>query len=265
MSRSQNLLCSAHALARQAGRILLSYYHIAEPGDDRAASRAERASKAFLVEHLGRLTPDIPVGTGAGRSRWSLCPLGGRNEFTAQTGQFTVELALVRDGAPVLGVVVAPARSRSYLGAVGHGAFQADGQAAPVPIRTHYTDPSRLTLAGGRGSAGRGLSTVLSRLYMAGVRVTMEPLSSSLAVCRVAEGVADLAPLLTPTQECDTAAAQAILVAAGGCVTGLDRRRLAYDEAGRRNPPAVAAGDPEFDWSRFLAPSPPLPAQAWMV
>ena len=258
------LLGPACSLADGAGRLVLGHYARAALGDAGAAIEAERASRAFLTERLHRFTPDIPVCPGrtafgdvpnTRRQYWCVGPLGGGGEFANQTGQFTVDLALIRDGAPVLGVVVAPAWGRSYWGAPGHGAFRADGQAPPVPIRARYTDPARLTVAARRGANESPLSPIILRLYLAGVHVALEQLGSSLTVCRVAEGAADLVSLPSATRECETAAAQAVLVAAGGRVTDLAGVRLTYDKAGLRNPPAVAAGDPELDWTRFVAPS----------
>ena len=267
------LLGPARSLVDAAGRLVLGHYARAEQGDVGAAVEAERASRAFLTERLRQFTPAIPVCSGrpsfgdassTRRQYWCLGPLGGGEEFADRTGQFTVDLALIRGGAPVLGVVVAPVRGRSYWGAPGHGAFRDDGRASPTPIRVRYTDPARLTVAARWGGGGRGLSPMVLRLYLAGVRVALEQLGSSLAFCRVAEGAADLASLPTSTPECDTAAAQAILVAAGGRVTDVAGRRLAYDKVGLRNPPAVAAGDPEFDWTRFVVPpAPTCPAPTW--
>jgi 3'(2'), 5'-bisphosphate nucleotidase len=151
-------------------------------------------------------------------------PLDGTREFVKRNGEFTVNIALVVEHEPVLGVVSAPARGLLYWGAAGLGAFSRHRGAAERPIKVSPPqDPLRVV--GSRSHVSPDTAAYLARLRPH----VMTGIGSSLKFCLVAEGKADLYPRFGPTSEWDTAAGQALLEAAGGQVTRLDGHRLRYN------------------------------------
>ena len=224
--------------------------------DDSPLTRADRAAHEILAARLGALTPAIPMLSeeadashpravrGAWREYWLVDPLDGTKEFISRNGEFTVNVALVREHRPVLGVVAAPALGVTYYAAEGVGAFRrADGAAAePIHVRAAAEPP---VIVGSRSHRGDSLDAVLAKLGPHELR----PMGSALKFCLVAEGLADFYPRLGPTSEWDTAAAQAVLETAGGAVTTLDGRPLRYNERDTLlNPHFIAFGDGHRGW-----------------
>ena len=192
-------------------------------------TQADRASHALITTQLSRLTPDIPVvseesaesaavSRAADEWRWLVDPLDGTKEFIKQTGQFTVNIALVHRGYPVLGVVYVPVSDMTYAGVNSDDQTAAWMQLASgrrQPIHTRRADPQHLTVVASRDHAGPVVEAFLKRLEGAEIA----NLGSSLKFCLVAEGKADFYPRVVPTMQWDTAAAQAIVEAAGGHLT----------------------------------------------
>ena len=224
--------------------------------DESPITRADRAAHDILAAQLALLAPEIPVlseeaeeshafaARRAWRELWLVDPLDGTREFIGRNGEFTVNVALVRDHEPVLGVVAAPALGLSYYAARGFGAFCSDGKAGPRPIRSRAAaDP--LVVVGSRSHRGDSLDGLLARLGPHELR----PMGSALKFCLVAEGAADFYPRLGPTSEWDTAAAQAVLEVAGGAVTTLDGAPLRYNARDTLlNPHFIAYGDRARNW-----------------
>jgi 3'(2'), 5'-bisphosphate nucleotidase len=151
-------------------------------------------------------------------------PLDGTREFVKRNGEFTVNVALVVEHEPLLGVVAAPAQGLTYWGAAGVGAFNILKGGARR--RIHTVAPQRpLRVVGSRSHASSETAAYLQRL---GPHV-VAPVGSSLKFCLLAEGKAELYPRFGPTSEWDTAAGQAVLEAAGGHVTRMDGHRLRYN------------------------------------
>lgn len=264
-----SLLTAVRAIAEDAGRLILEHYarpfEVEYKADDSPLTIADSGSHALIVARLAELTPDIPVlseegepeaADRAGWTRfWCIDPLDGTKEFVKRTGEFTVNIALVEAGRPVLGVVHVPALDRTYSAVVGQGAWRADAGGAPSPIRTRAADPRRLTVVASRDHAGPEVAAMVDAMRAAGVGVELTSMGSALKFCLVAEGAADFYPRTGPTMEWDTAAAQAVVEAAGGAVKTLDGRPLGYNKASLRNPPIVTAGDPGLDWRRFVQSS----------
>jgi len=224
--------------------------------DDSPITRADRAAHEILAARLESLTPDIPVLSEEAEDAhsfdvrrdwnqlWLVEPLDGTREFIGRNGEFTVNVALVRNHEPVLGVVAAPALGLTYFAARGHGAFCSEGKAAPRPIHTRpAADP--LVVVGSRSHRGDSLDGLLAKLGPHELR----PTGSALKFCLVAEGSADFYPRLGLTSEWDTAAAQAVLEVAGGAVTNLDGTPLRYNQRDTLlNPHFIAFGDPTRNW-----------------
>ncbi|MBM4195541.1 MAG: 3'(2'),5'-bisphosphate nucleotidase CysQ [Gammaproteobacteria bacterium] len=260
----QSLLPAVLDTARAAGRAILAVYgsdFAIETKDDRSPlTAADRAAHDVIQRELEALTPGVPVwseesagippGERAGWTRfWLVDPLDGTKEFIKRNGEFTVNIALVEGTQPVLGVVHVPVQGRDYFGARGHGSWRQDRDGSALPIRVRRPAAAVPRVVGSRSHGGDSLTAFLAALG-AHELVSM---GSSLKFCLVATGEADLYPRLGPTSAWDTAAAQAVVEAAGGAVTDLDGKPLRYNQGSAvLNPHFLVYGDPERDWHRYL-------------
>jgi 3'(2'), 5'-bisphosphate nucleotidase len=251
------------ALAQRAGDAILEVYagqfEVAAKEDSSPLTQADLRSHHIIHEGLRALTPHIPVlseegGEVAFEQRrgwdrfWLVDPLDGTKEFVSRNGEFTVNIALIEQGAPVLGVVLAPVKDTLYYGAFGLGAHRRrDGRLERINVRTPAASPLRIV--GSRSHRGDSLERLLPRL----APYEFVAVGSSIKFCLVAEGSADFSPRFGPTSEWDTAAAQAILEAAGGAVVQVDGAPLRYNtKAALLNPHFLAFGDRSRDWVRSL-------------
>ena len=215
---------------------------------------------ARLLNGLHALTPDWPVLSEESaridfseRAHWSrywlVDPLDGTREFLSRNGEFTVNIALVEGHEPVLGVVYAPARDLLYYGIPGVGAFRVHGDepATPIVVQRHAASPVRIV--GSRSHRGDSLDRLLSQVGPH----ELIAVGSSLKLCMVAEGSADLYPRLGATSEWDTAAAHAVVLAAGGFVTDTAGSPLTYNSRPELlNPHFLVFADRERQWQRLL-------------
>ena len=240
-------------IARAAGAAIMAVYgtdfSVRDKSDASPVTEADVRAEALILAGLRELAPDVPVvaeeAAAAGQiplvgSRfWLVDPLDGTKEFIGRNGEFTVNIALVEGGVPVLGVVLAPALGRLYAGALGGGAFVEDDQRRR-PIRCRSVPPAGLTVVGSRS---HGDEAALSA-FLAGRKVaSVASAGSSLKLCMVAAGEADLYPRLGRTMEWDIAAGHAVLLAAGGGVADLSGAALTYGKPGFENPHFVASGE----------------------
>jgi 3'(2'), 5'-bisphosphate nucleotidase len=224
----------------RAGAAILRVYDdanfaVQRKEDNSPLTLADLESQRVILQGLAEVTPDIPVLSEESaqapwserqtwRELWVVDPLDGTREFVKRNGEFTVNIALVQDHEPTLGLVAAPALGLLYWGAAGVGAFSHHRGAARLPIHTSPShDPLRVV-----GSRSHASAATTEYLATVGPHV-LKGIGSSLKFCLVAEGNADLYPRFGPTSEWDTAAGQAILEAAGGQVTRLDGHRLRYN------------------------------------
>lgn len=257
----ETLLPGVLDVARAAGRAISEIYARADlkvetKADQSPLTAADRAAHEVIAAGLARLSPDIPLWSEESAAIdwdtrrhwpefWLVDPLDGTREFIKRNGEFTVNIALVRGHAPVLGVIHAPVLKRDYYGYTGGGAFRSDGGRPGEPIRVRSPALPPVRVAGSRSHRGSSLDDILANLG----DHTLVSMGSSLKFCLVAEGEADFYPRLGPTSEWDTAAAQAVVEAAGGAVLDLQGQPLRYNT--RRdvlNPFFIARGDPERDW-----------------
>lgn len=233
------LLDEVGGLARRAGEAILSTRRVPadveEKADGSPVTRADRAAEEVLVEGLGALEPGLAIVSeegdvegavrAAGAAYWLVDPLDGTKEFIKGLPEYTVNVALVEAGVPVLGVIQAPAVDRLYLAARGQGARRIDSQGV-ARIETRSVDRPRSAVVS-RSHFSPGTERLLARL---GILETTSR-GSSLKMCAVAEGAADVYPRLGPTRLWDTAAGAAIAAAAGCAVVDLSGRPLRYDVA----------------------------------
>ena len=240
------------AIARSAGDVVLEVYGAAftvhEKADGSPVTEADERAESRILTGLAALTPHVPVVSEEAHSRgrvphidgrfWLADPLDGTREFIDRTGEFTVNIALIEDGEPSLGVVLAPASRRLFGGARGVGAFaELDGKRRSISCRRPPADG--LTVVSSRSHGDLAALTA----FLAGRRVASSAYAgSSLKFCLVAAGEADLYPRLGRTMEWDTAAGHAVLAAAGGRVARLDGEELTYAKPDFSNPHFVAMG-----------------------
>jgi 3'(2'), 5'-bisphosphate nucleotidase len=258
-----NRLEAVRAIAVAAGRRILAIYErgftVTHKDDRSPLTEADRAAHELIGARLAALTPGIPVlseeSAAAGyaeRARWPrfwlVDPLDGTKEFINRNGEFTVNIAFIDGQAPVLGVVHVPVAQVTYSACRGAGAFRSVGAAAPAPIAARRYAGGKAVVVASRSHAGPYIEAFCASLG-AHDAVSM---GSSLKFCLVAEGVADVYPRLGPTMEWDTAAAQCLVECAGGRVTDLHGRALAYNKPSLRNPWFLATGAGDYDWGRHL-------------
>lgn len=254
---SEDLLEAVTQLADTAGTAILGVYHGAgaiastEKADGSPVTAADAAAEALIVAGLRRLTPEVPVvaeeafeagavpDVAAASAFWLVDPLDGTREFLNRNGEFTVNIGLIEDGAPVLGVVTAPAKGWVYAGARGLGAaFKPMAEpAAAIAARTMPADGAVVVASRSHGDPDR-LEAFLSAYTVAEER----KIGSSLKLCLLAQGVADLYPRFGRTMEWDVAAGHAVLAAAGGAVELEDGTPLTYGKPGFDQPGFIAYG-----------------------
>ena len=260
---SAALLDSVLAIAQDAGHAILTVYNtdftVDTKADDSPLTQADLAAHRIIVQGLRALDDQIPVLSEEGsdadhqdRRAWSrfwlVDPLDGTKEFVNRNGEFTVNIALIEDGVPTLGVVHAPALGTSYLAAQGIGAFRddADGRRA---IHTRSA-PEQPAFVVSRSHRDEALAALLQRLPPHEAVST----GSSLKFCLVAEGTADLYPRTGPTSEWDTGAGQCVAEVAGARVATLpDMQPMRYNARDTLlNPGFVVIGDRNAHWVPVL-------------
>lgn len=252
-SQREAWLAALVRITRDAGDLILDIYKtdfaVRGKGDQSPVTEADERAEALIVPALQALAPGVPivaeeaVAGGAvpevGRLFWLVDPLDGTKEFISRNGEFTVNIALVADGVPVLGVVLAPALGRLYAGDRDRGAWMEDAQGRR-PIQVRAVPEAGLTVVASRS---HGDATALDA-FLAGRQVAaLANAGSSLKLCLVASGEADLYPRLGRTMEWDIAAGHAVLLAAGGAVRDLSGQTLRYGKPGFDNPHFVAGGE----------------------
>lgn len=261
----------------KAGERVLEIYaqdfDVETKADDSPLTQADMASHRALVALLGRLTPHIPILSeeseaipfGTRRqwsSYWLIDPLDGTKEFIKKNGEFTLNVALIENGVPIFGVVHAPVLGTTWWGDADSGAFKitVDGEQA-IRVRALPSADERPWMIVGSRSHGAESFEAFCASLPRHERVSM---GSSLKLCLVAEGAADLYPRLAPTCEWDTAAAQAVVTAAGGEV--LDARTLrplrCNQQESTLNPFFIVCGQRDELWERALGSALGVPLEA---
>lgn len=233
--RVNALLTSIHEIALDAGQAIMERYHsdvnVQEKADSSPVTEADLAANDVIIGRLSELTPDIPILSEESaltpwqeRQHWDrfwlVDPLDGTKEFLRRNGEFTVNIALIENGKPVLSVVYAPALEKSWL---------ADGKSAWVVAKSGKEQikarPATIpTVVGSRSHPSPDMAAYLENLG----ECKMTSVGSSLKFCLVAEGRAQHYPRLGPTMMWDTAAGQCVAESAGAAVTQLDGSDLNY-------------------------------------
>ena len=252
------------AIARTAGRAILKVYEgdfaVETKQDNSPLTAADLAAHRAIVDGLRVLTPPIPIlseeaaeqADWAERRQWGrywlVDPLDGTREFVKRNGEFTVNIALIEQHRPVLGVVYAPVLDELFWAWRGGHAFSTTSQMKDVQLRTRRRG-APLLVAGSRSHADARTLAALDKLGPH----ELKPLGSSLKFCRAAQAQVDLYIRYGLTSEWDTAAGQCVLEQAGGGVTDLAGAPLRYNtKASLLNPDFIAFGDASVDWAGLV-------------
>ena len=259
------------AISRSAGREIMQVYatnfNVEKKSDNSPLTQADLSANQIIVSSLRELTPTVPVLSEESatvgfeiRSRWQrywlIDPLDGTREFVKRNGEFTVNIALIDYGRPVLGVVYAPVTGLVYFATDNDGAYKQFGTEAALRIHTKILNLKQPVLAISRSHTDQRTQNFITRLELAcNTHAELIPMGSSLKICMVAEGLADVYPRLGPTSEWDTAAAHCILHEAGGNIVDILGEKLRYNaKSSLLNPFFFAQGEPNFHWEQFLDP-----------
>jgi 3'(2'), 5'-bisphosphate nucleotidase len=219
--------------------------------DGSPVTAADEAAEAIISDGLKRLAPAVPVISEeraarerpkpiAGGSYFLVDPLDGTREFIAGRDEYTINIALMTDGVPLLGIICAPALGIFWRGVVGRGADRILDTDVPTPTRTRPRPQSEAVVMVSRSHLEARTKSYVDGLP--GAKLVQS--GSSIKFCRLAEGSADLYPRLAPTHDWDIAAGHAILKAAGGSVTAPDGTPLVYGTDDLLIPAFLAWGDP---------------------
>lgn len=219
--------------------VYISDFEVYGKADQSPVTEADRRGEEVIENALKKIAPTIPVVGEEAKSEgkcpdisggtfWLVDPLDGTKEFIRKGSDFTVNIGLIQNGTPILGLVLAPAMNKLYWGIVGEGAWEADVEGSSITskraISTRKSDPKNLVIVASKSHRSPELEEWLQHFPEA----ENVSIGSSLKLCLVATGEADLYPRLGPTCEWDTAAAHAVLLAAGGHVEDADGTPLTY-------------------------------------
>jgi len=248
-----------------------SEYDVKAKADESPLTAADLASHQYIVEKLQALNTSVPILSeesdnipfserAVWKQYWLSDPLDGTKEFIEKNPEFTVNIALIQEHKPVLGVVVVPPTAQCYAGGIGLGAkYRQTKQSAWQDIKSRVLNQNgpvaraELTVVASRRHGQSALTELFERLSAQFAELEVKNIGSSLKICLCAEGSADLYPRLAPTSEWDTAAAQAILEASGGCVVDASGALLRYNtKESLLNPHFFALGDATFNWKPLL-------------
>lgn len=271
---NDNQLDTLLRIAKTAGNAILSVYQragdidVTIKDDNSPLTEADRDAHEIIIAELKRFTPSIPIlseesdGTSVDErlswSRyWLVDPLDGTKEFIKRNGEFTVNIALINNGAPELGIVHVPVTNISYLGKTGVGAWKvaATGEADAISITNFDLNPGQVRIVASRSHSGDLLDQLINTMEAELGKAEVVSMGSSLKICLLAEGKADIYPRLAPTSEWDTAAAHAVLAAAGGDIVDTEFQALRYNQKeSMLNPHFIAISDISYDWQFILLP-----------
>ena len=241
-------------IAKAAGAAIMGVYdgdHAVEYKEDKSPlTAADKAAHRIIVAGLEELTPDVPILSEEGRDIpyevrknwscfWLVDPLDGTKEFIKRNGEFTVNIALIERQKPVLGVVYVPVTDTLYWGGQELGAWRQEGHGPAETIRVREPDLAKgLTVVMSRSHPSPELEEYLKTIQAANAI----SVGSSLKLCAVAEGRADLYPRLGPTMEWDTGAGHAVVEGAGGTVQTPEGTSLTYNKEDLLNPYFIVKG-----------------------
>lgn len=253
------------SLSRQASVKILEIYDrdfkVDFKDDESPLTEADIASHRCLIGGIKDLALSFPIISEEAvelvtfeqrkiwPTYWLIDPLDGTKEFIKRNGEFTVNVALIHEHKPILGVVYVPVKDQCYFASLELGAFKQVGNETPIPIKVREHVVGKINVVGSRSHKTGGLADFVERLG----EYNLISMGSSLKLCLVAEGVADVYPRIGPTSEWDTAAAHCVVEQAGGSVTDIDGNRLLYNtKESFLNPHFLVFGDRSINWAAYV-------------
>lgn len=265
-------LTSLLKIAREAGAEILSIYSrvddykVAYKADNSPITEADRRANSLITRALSQLSYGLPILSEesekipfcerqAWRDYWLVDPLDGTREFIKRNGEFTVNVGLIRNGLPEVGVVHVPVSGVTYLGKRGAGAWRVESDDSVKEIKASRLNPSyeRVRIAASRSHKNDSLENLIQNISVKFKDTEVVSMGSSLKICLLAEGEADLYPRLSPTSEWDTGAAHAVLLASGGEIFDKTFQPLKYNQKEELlNPHFYAVADKNFKWEKLL-------------
>ncbi|MGE3919628.1 MAG: 3'(2'),5'-bisphosphate nucleotidase CysQ [Gammaproteobacteria bacterium] len=262
----KTILPSTIDLAKNAGQAILSLYNQEQPilvelkADASPVTQADRDAHQIIKVGLEQITKGIPILSEEAdeisfsireqwEKYWLIDPLDGTKEFIHRTDDFTVNIALIENHVPILGVVYAPVFDLCYYASYTHGAYKQEGTNETQRIHVRKCELDHITVAMSRRHGSDAVKNFLTDLKPEEVL----PRGSSIKSCLVAEGKADIYPCLGKTSEWDMAAAQMVVTEAGGIMIDLEGMPLKFNmKSSLLNPPLLILGDSTFDWKKYF-------------
>ncbi|KZY59850.1 3'(2'),5'-bisphosphate nucleotidase CysQ [Oleiphilus sp. HI0068] len=270
MNELVQLLPDLKKIVIDAGEAILEVYNSDSPievenkADDSPVTKADHAAHIVIDQGLTSLALNYPVLSEEGgmpefseRSSWQrywlVDPLDGTKEFINKNGEFTVNIALIEDGEAILGLVYVPVTQTLYYGLKGQGAWKEEKGAKTELKVSAVNTQDTLAVVGSRRHGAEALDELLKHVAEVFDDINLVSMGSSLKICAIAEGTAHWYPRLALTSEWDTAAAHAVLNAAGGEILDIDLKPLTYNQKEDiLNPFFHALGDQSFDWKALI-------------
>ncbi|CAN5458496.1 3'(2'),5'-bisphosphate nucleotidase CysQ [soil metagenome] len=263
-----SLLPHVVTLAKQAGAAILQYYHqeqavaVRLKKDDSPVTDADMAAHQLIAVGLKQLTPELPILSeeaadipystrSTWQQYWLIDPLDGTKEFIQGHAEFTVNIALIVNNKPVLGVVYLPVLGTCYFAAENQGTFRQQDDLPVQSIQVRSLPQTNVMVAISRRRTTDQLLQFLAHLDQYNYSLIKK--GSSIKSCLVAEGTADVYPSFGLTSEWDTAAAQCVVEEAGGSLVDLQLQPLRYNtKESLLNPYFIVLGDVSYDWGKYL-------------
>jgi len=254
-------------IAQDAGELILQVYReefdVEMKGDGTPLTIADQRSHNLICQRLAALTPDIPIlseesGKISYEERrnwniyWLVDPLDGTKEFVKKSGEFTVNIALLIENIPVIGVVHTPVKERTHWGIYGGGAWKQVGTEAAQVISAKPYSGGKATVVASKSHGQEKLEQFLNNLEREEGSYDVENMGSALKICLVAEGLGDIYPRLGLTSEWDTASADIVIREAGGKIIQPNGDDVIYNKENLLNPYFLAIGKGDYDWLSLL-------------
>lgn len=257
------------SIAKAAGAAIMQVYstdfNVVKKDDSSPLTQADLAAHHVIVSALSKLTPHIPILSEESEAiayetrkewqqYWLIDPLDGTREFVKRNGEFTVNIALIDGQKSVLGVVYAPVTKVLYFASLTNGAYKQVNADTALQIHTRLLNLKQPIVAGSRSHADEKIQKFMLNLkHQIGVTPELISMGSSLKICLVAEGLADVYPRLGPTSEWDTAAAHCVLSEAGGDMIDISGETIIYNsKSSLLNPYFFAKSGSAQDWPAYM-------------
>jgi 3'(2'), 5'-bisphosphate nucleotidase len=251
----QKYASEVYYITKKAGDIIMDYYsgkiEVLLKEDDSPVTQADLAANKYIVQELKKLTPDIPIVSeensedenkkaAKGGLFWIVDPLDGTKSYIKKTGEFTVNIALINKDEPVGGEIFVPAKNAGYFTAEDGNSYKQEKDGLPVQIRVRPEPEEGLVVVASKSHRTPETDEYIEKLSKVHEIVSA---SSSVKLCLIAEGKADVYPRFGRTMEWDIAAGHAVLQAAGGKVVNTDGSKFVYAKEDFANPFFIASAE----------------------